>query len=131
MEPTPIHLGCHCSTWHVQSEGVSKLAGKLLLRNGLADGDEIWCVFRDQAVIHIAQVMGGVYLHVRTCRCPPFPYLGNGCTDCAEILYVVSDPLAQRFAEVDVRYVRTCSCTQTQSALLYVRMCAFPYLGNG
>ena len=26
---TPIHLGSHCGTWHVQSKGVSKLTAKI------------------------------------------------------------------------------------------------------
>ena len=42
--------------------------------------------------MHTAQVMGGVQLHVRAHvqMCPPFPYLGNGWMDCAEIWFVVS-----------------------------------------
>ena len=32
---------------------------------------------------------------------PRFPYLGSGWTDCAEIWYVVRDPLAWRFTEAD------------------------------
>ena len=42
--------------------------------------------------------MGGVQLLVRTyahADVSPFPYLGNGRTDCADIWYVVSDPLAR------------------------------------
>ena len=35
-------------------------------RNGWADGDKIWCMFRDQSAMHIRQVMGGVHLHVGT-----------------------------------------------------------------
>ena len=31
---------------------------------------------------------------------PPFPYLGNGWTDCAEIWCVARDPLARLFAKV-------------------------------
>ena len=76
------------------------MAAKLLLRNGWVDGDKIWCVFRDQAAMHITQVMGGVHLHVRTLAradVPLFPNLGNGWTDCAEIWYVVRDPLAMIF----------------------------------
>ena len=52
--------------------------------------------------MHIIKVMGGVHLHVRTGRVvPPFPHLGNGWTDCAEIWFVVKDPLAWRFTEVN------------------------------
>ena len=61
--------------------------------------------------MHIPQVMGGVYLHVRTCRYAPFPHLGNGWTDCAEIWCVVSDPLAMRFTVLRGGvhlHVRTC-----------------------
>ena len=53
----------------------------------------------------------------------PFPYLGNGWTDCDEIWCVVRDPLAKRFTEVDVRYVRAC-------ASVHARI-PFPYLRNG
>ena len=47
-------------------------------------------VFRDRVAMHITQVMDGVHLHVRTCATagadvPPFPHLGNGWMDCAEI----------------------------------------------
>ena len=45
--------------------------------------------------MHITHVMGGVHLHVRTCICAPFLYLGNGWTDCAEIWCVIRDPLAR------------------------------------
>ena len=37
---------------------------------------------------------------MRTCRCVPFPYLGNGWTDFAEIWYVVRD-LQPFFAKVN------------------------------
>ena len=62
--------------------------------------------------MHITQVMDGVYLHVRTCRCAPFPYLGNGRMDCAEIWCVVRDSLAKRFTKAYGRvhlHVRTCA----------------------
>ena len=42
--------------------------------NGSADCDQIWRVFRDQAAMHIQQIMGGVNLHVRTCRLALFPH---------------------------------------------------------
>ena len=40
-----------------------------------------------------------------SCTCaradvPPFQHLGNGWTDCAEILCMVRDPLARLFAKV-------------------------------
>ena len=41
----------------------------------------------------------------------PFPYLGSGSTDCAEIWCVVRDPLAKRFAQVKSGvdlHLRTC-----------------------
>ena len=31
---------------------------------------------------------------------PPFPHLGNGWTDCAEVWYVLSNPLARLFQQV-------------------------------
>ena len=65
--------------------------------------------------MHITQVMGGVHLHVRTCAradVPPFLYLGNGWTDCAEIWCVVRDPLARLFTNVHggaQLHMRTCA----------------------
>ena len=62
--------------------------------------------------MHMTQVMGAVHVHVRTCRCALFPYLGNGWTDCAEIWCVVRNPLARLFAKVNggaQLHVRTCS----------------------
>ena len=65
--------------------------------------------------MHITHVMSGVHLHVRTCASadvPPFPYLGNGWTDCAEIWCVVRDPLAMRFTLLRGGvhlHVRTCA----------------------
>ena len=69
-------------------------------------------MFRDHVTVHNAHVMGGLHLHVRTCICAPFPYLVNGWTDCAEIWYLVRDPLAMRFTEVDYgvqMHMRTCA----------------------
>ena len=94
------------------------MAAKLKLRNDLADCDKIWCVLRDHAAVHIAQVMGVVHFHVHTRRCAPFPYLRNSWTDCTEICYVVREPLARRFTEVDDG-VQLHLCTH------------FLYLGNG
>ena len=51
--------------------------------------------------------MGGVHrvhLYVRMylrADVSPFPHLGNGWTDCAEIWCVVSDPLARHFIKVN------------------------------
>ena len=65
-----------------------------------------------------------------SCTCAPlFSYLGNGWTDCAEICYVVRDPLAKRFTKADVRYVRTCSCARRVQ--LHPPGIPSPYLGNG
>ena len=74
--------------------------------------------------MRIKQVIGGctstsARAHVQMC---PFPHLGNGLTDCAETRYVVSDPLARRFAKVKSEehlHVRTCRCVR------------FPYLRKG
>ena len=46
--------------------------------------------------MHITQRMGGLHLHVQMC---PFPYLGNDCTDGAEICFVIRYRLASRFTE--------------------------------
>ena len=73
--------------------------------------------------MHIAQVMGGVYLHVRTCARldePPLLYLGNGWMDCPETWFVVRHQLPKRFAQVK------------SGVHLRVRTCVpFSYLGNG
>ena len=74
--------------------------------------------------MRITQVVGGVHLHVRTCAradVPPFPYVGNGWTDCAEIWYVVKNTLPYRFTEIN------------GGVKVHVRTCAppLPYLGNG
>ena len=65
------------------------------------------CV-RDQAAIHITQVMG----RVTRADVLPFPNLGNDWAVCAEIWFVVRDLLAWRFTKVNggVRvHVHTCA----------------------
>ena len=77
--------------------------------------------------MHIGQVMGEVHLLVRTCtraEVPPFPYLENGWTDCAEILVMVvrrqvDRPISQLFF-TNVKDV----------VQLHVRN-LFSHLGNG
>ena len=62
--------------------------------------------------MRITQVMSGVHLHVRSADVPPFPHLGNGWTDCADIWFVVRDPLAWCFTKVNGEvqvHVRTCA----------------------
>ena len=54
--------------------------------------------------------------HVQIC---PLSYLVNGWTDCAEILYVVRDPLAKRFTEID------------DGVQLHVHMCAHLFRISG
>ena len=47
-----------------------------------------------------------------TYRCAAFPYLENSWTNCAEIRYVVGNPLARRFTEVeDGVQLHVCTCT--------------------
>ena len=78
----------------------------------MADSDQIWCAFKDQTAMHITQVTGGMHLHVRACArkdVPPFPYLGDGWTDCAEIWYVISDPLARFLPKL--RVVHSCKAS--------------------
>ena len=80
-----------------------KIGRLAILGNVPADSDQIWCVLRDQAVMHITHVIGGVHLHVRTCKradVPRFPYLGNGRTGFAEIWCAVREPLVRRFTKV-------------------------------
>ena len=63
----------------------------------------------------IAEVMGGVHLHVRKCAradAPAFPYLGNCWTNCAEIWYVVSDPSASLFTELKDGAQLLCTCAR-------------------
>ena len=71
----------------------------------MANSDQIWCVFRSQAAMHITVLhrswVGYICAHVCTYRCAPFPYLGNGWTDCAEMWFVVRDPLVWRFIKVN------------------------------
>ena len=78
---------------------VSKIYHYAMTRNGSADGDQIWCVFRDQLAMHIIDVMDVVHTsagaNVHTCRCAPSPYLGNSWTNCAEIWCVVRGPLTR------------------------------------
>ena len=72
MEPAPIHLGSHCGTWDVHCE---RWKDWPLIYNSGIDRPIVaknWCVFRDQAAMHITQVMGRVHLHVRTWICAPF-----------------------------------------------------------
>ena len=70
--------------------------------------------------MHIRQVIGGVHLHVRTCRCASFPYLGNGWSGYSEILCVVRDTLAGRFYK-SLGWGTSARADEP----------SFPYLGNG
>ena len=77
------------------------------------------CIFHGSCVGYICTCA------LRTCICTPFPYLGNGWTDCAEMWCVVRDPLARCFTKVwgGVHlHVLTCACAGVP---------LFPYLGNG
>ena len=76
---------------------MSELAAKLKLRNGSANCDQIWCVFRNQVAMHITTVIDEVHMHVQTC---PASSLGSGWTDYTELWNVVRDPLARRFTKV-------------------------------
>ena len=72
----------HPGRWRVPREGCQNWPLSYnLTRNGSDDFNQIWCVLRDQVVMHITQVMGEVH------DLPPHPspYLGNGWTDRAEI----------------------------------------------
>ena len=55
----------------------------------------------------------------------PFPYLGNGWTDSAEILYVAGDPLAKLFTRPEGG-VQLCVSTCARAVVS-----PFLYLGNG
>ena len=68
--------------------------------------------------------MDGVHLHMRTCPradAPLFLYLGNGRTDCTEILCVVREPSARHFTKV---------WGGVSAARAHVHT-PFSYLGNG
>ena len=66
------------------------------------------------------------HLQVRTCRCAPFPYLGNDWTDCVETRFVVRDRLAWRFTKVNGGGEGgACALPGAHVHSL------FPYLGNG
>ena len=70
-----------------------------MIQNGLADWNQIWCMIRDQVLMHITQVMRVIY---RTCArvYELFLYLGNSWTDCTEIRCVVRDQLSKHFAKI-------------------------------
>ena len=76
---------------HVQISRVWETAGPIALKFG---------VLLDSLARRFTKVEGGVNMHVHRCRCAPFPYLGNGLTDCAESWYVVTEALARRFTKV-------------------------------
>ena len=74
--------------------------------------------------MHSTQVKSGLHLHVRKgsrVDVPPFLYLGNGWTSCAEIWFVLRDQLANRFMTVE---------GTVADARAHVRT-PFTYLGNG
>ena len=124
MEPTPIHLGNHCGTWHVQREWYQNwpLAQKI----GSGIGRPIVTKFGtyvigDQAAMYVTQVICSEHLHVRTCRCASFPYLGSGWRDCGEIWCVVRDSLARRLQKYTVgtsvrAHVQMCPFCNSESA---------------
>ena len=56
----------------------------------------------------------------------PFPYLGNGWTDCAEILCVVRDQLSKRFAQIKSEihlHVRTRDISGTAGGIVLKLVC--------
>ena len=76
---------------------ISEIFGRIALKFGM-------CLETHQPnSSFLTKVKGGAQLQVRTCT-PLFWYLGNGWTDCAEICYVVRDPLARRFERCGVNY---------------------------
>ena len=60
MAPTPCDLSSH------EAERAKFTHKKYTITKY-----QILCVVRAHVAIHIPQVMGGVHLHVRKCRCPP------------------------------------------------------------
>ena len=85
---------------------------------GIQDLGSFW----DLGTRLFTPLRGGVHLrpkrvaHVGT----PFPYLGNGWTDCADIFYVARDQLASQLTQTKDGvhlHVRTCSC----APFLYLR----------
>ena len=76
-----------CRACRVKGVRMYKFAAKPWHRTGPVDCSQIWCefTFRDQVVMDITQFMHGVYLHVARTDVPPFLYVVNGWTDCAEI----------------------------------------------
>ena len=69
----PNHVSANCGTWRVLTEGMSQMFRQLYLGNGWADCVEIWHALGDPLVTAYTIVMGGVSLHVRTCRDTPTP----------------------------------------------------------
>ena len=123
MEPTPIHLGSHCGTWHVQSEGCKNLPlsynlgmDRLILTKCGVCCDHIGvrtcrCTTRPSCDAYYTGRGWGTSARARV-QMPHFPYLGNGLTNCAEFWFVVIYQLAWCFTKVLYGvhvHVRTCA----------------------
>ena len=73
-----------------------------------------------------------LHLHVRTCRLAPFPYLGKGRTDYAEIWCVVRDSLARLFTKVyDGVHLHVRMCARADVPVLRIPVAPLSYLGIG
>ena len=87
---------------------ISETAGRIVLKFGM------WIETDCPGLLQKARVRHG-------CTCTPsFSFLGNGGTDCAELRYLVKDPLARRFTYVTAGY----RCTRVRAHS------PFPYPGN-
>ena len=92
MEPTPIYLGSHCGMckergcikWQLSYN--SGINWPLVTNFGVCLETKPWCILHSSCVGCICTCARADVLH--------FPYLGNGWTDCAEIWFLVIDPLA-------------------------------------
>ena len=84
-----VHLHVHmCARADVPLFGISETARPIALKFG--------CVVRDPLAWRLKKAR---VWYICTCTCADLP-LGNGWTDCAEILCVVRNPLAERFTKV-------------------------------
>ena len=56
----------------------------------------VWLDINKLCVLHYTGMDASARAHLRV----PLPYLGNGWTDCAEILYVVRDQFARQLTQI-------------------------------
>ena len=87
------HVSAYCGTWRVlPGGGMLQMFRLLFLGNGWADCVQIWYMGWGSLTKCLPNVMDGVHLHVRTCRCTT---LFHKCSACC--FSVTSGPIALKF----------------------------------